>query len=309
MPPPSLSARRRGFCRPNVGPVPNALRSARVVPDRMVATNAASGGIGTDVLPFLRIPSWVTMVAVGGPDRRRTPVDRSLRLRPDAPSPALTQGSAVRRERDPRHDDRGREVRRGEPGARNARLPRSGRAQGGRLPRDRGRHQPVRDHLGVEKPPPGPRRTRRLAPGLVRGPRDRDHRHLRQHRGDARRALVADQSRRRGRPVAAVLRELLARLRPGRRGPAVRPAPASGVDVRSRRAGGHLQRPHQGDHSLQPEQSDRYRLQPRRPRERSPRSAASGTSSRSPTRSTSISSTTACPTWRWPAWRGCASAR
>ena len=40
-------------------------------------------------------------------------------------------------------------------------------------------------------------------------------------------ALFADQSRRRGHPVAAVLRELLARLRPRRRGPAVRPAPAS----------------------------------------------------------------------------------
>ena len=43
--------------------------------------------------------------------------------------------------------------------------------------------------------------------------------------------LVADQPGRRGDPLAAVLRELLARLRPRRRDAPVRPAPAAGLDA------------------------------------------------------------------------------
>ena len=120
---------------------------------------------------------------------------------------------------------------------------------------------------GADEPPPGDRRACRLVPGLDGGPRDRDHRHLRQHRGDARRPAVADQPGRRGDPVAAVLRELLARLRPGRR--RRRGSSRSGPPhwtVRPRRAGRRVQRPDQGDHPLQPEQPDRHGLLPRRPR-------------------------------------------
>ena len=136
---------------------------------------------------------------------------------PHATPADLPQGRAVHRERDPGHVDRGPPLRRGEPGAGDAGLPGPARGQGGGLPRDRGRHQPVRDHLGRAGAPPGDRRARRLVPGPAGRPRDRDHRHLRQHRGDAGRPAVADQSRRRGDPDPAVLRELLARLRPGRR--------------------------------------------------------------------------------------------
>ena len=78
-----------------------------------------------------------------------------------------------------------RRARRGEPGAGHAGLPGPGGGQGGGLPRDRGRHQSVRDHLGCARPAPGDRRACRLAPGPAGGSRDRDHRHLRQHRGDA----------------------------------------------------------------------------------------------------------------------------
>ena len=85
---------------------------------------------------------------------------------------------------------------------------------------------------GVEEPARGDRRTRRLAPGPRGRSRDRDHRHLRQHRGDAGLVAVADQSRRRGDPHPAVLRELLARLRSGRRDAAVRAAPAARLAVR-----------------------------------------------------------------------------
>ena len=162
---------------------------------------------------------------------------------------------------------------------------------------------------GAHEPAPGDRRARRLAPGPAGRPRDRDHRHLRQHRGDAGDAPVADQSRRRGDPHPAVLRELLARLRPRRRDAAVRPAPAAGLAVRPRRAGRRVQRPDQGDHPLQPQQPDRDGLLARRPRGRRRALPQVGRDRRSPTRSTSTSSTTAGRTSPWPASTGCGSAR
>ncbi len=66
----------------------------------------------------------------------------------DESSPDLAQGRAIHRERDPGHDGRGAQARRDQPGAGHARFPRPARDQGRGLPRDRRRHQPVRDHLG-----------------------------------------------------------------------------------------------------------------------------------------------------------------
>ena len=54
------------------------------------------------------------------------------------------------------------------------------------------------------------RRSRGMAPGPHGQPRDRDHGDLRQHRGDAGRLDRPHQPRRRGDPLAALLRELLA---------------------------------------------------------------------------------------------------
>ncbi len=116
--------------------------------------------------------------------------------------------------------------------------------------------------------------------------------------------LSTDQPGRRGDPLAAVLRELLARLRPRRCHAPVRPRPAPRLDLRPRRARRRVQRQDQGDHPLQPEQPDRHRLHPRRARAGRRALPEVGRHRRSPTRSTSTSSTTAARTSRWPTLDG-----
>ena len=138
-------------------------------------------------------------------------------------------------------------------------------------------YQSIRDHLGRAGPAPGDRRTCRMVPGPHGRSRDGDHRHLRQHRGDAGRVAVADQSRRRGDPDPAVLRELLARLRPRRRHAAIRATPSAALAVRPRRAGRGIQRSDQGDHPVQPQQSRPARSSRAPISRRSRPSAGSGT--------------------------------
>ena len=158
-PPRSSAARARPATRPTRGseprdrPDPRARRPGR-------RPSRAAGHCGRLTPPTTPVPS----------DRRH----RDIAAQHDASPADLPQGRAVHRERDPGHVDRGPPPRRGEPGAGDARLPGPGGGQGGGLPRDRGRHQPVRDHLGGHRAPPGDRRACRLVPGPARStPRPR----------------------------------------------------------------------------------------------------------------------------------------
>ena len=134
----------------------------------------------------------------------------------------------------------------------------------------------------------------RAALRRARRPRARGHRHLRLDRGHDRDAAGRPRSRRRGRGLRAVLRELRARRHPLRRRAALREAAAAGLDASTptswRRA---FSAADARDHRQHAEQPDRQGVHARRAGARSPSSAASTTRSPSPTRSTSTSSTTA----------------
>ena len=172
-----------------------------------------------------------------------------------------------------------------------------------------GGRQPVRHHLGRQAPA---RRAGREAAALLRArvrSRARGHGVLRLHRvhggGDA----GAGGSGRRGDHLRAVLRE----LRTGRH-PVAAPCRAScgcasptGASIPTELEAAFNNRTRAIVVNT-PEQSDRQGVHARRARDPSPRCAGSGTCSRSPTRSTSTSSTTAPSTCRWPRSTACASA-
>ena len=244
----------------------------------MVATNAVSGGLGTNVLPFLRIPSRVTMVAVppGPISGDRTRIDRrgfvlmhppllshkaarfaesvirgmtieaakyeAVNLAqgmPDFPAPAELKAAACR--------------------AIEADINQYAITWGSKNLRE-ALAEHAAWHLGLSVDPEteitvtcGSTEAMLVALLSLINPGDEVD------------------------PVAAVLRELLARLCPGRRGSAVRPAPAAAVDLRSRRAGGlpsttAPRRSFSVTRTIRPVPSSAAPTS-----KRSPRSAASGT--------------------------------
>ena len=130
------------------------------------------------------------------------------------------------------------------------------RAEGRSQDGDRRRHQPVRDHVGSAGLPGSDRREVRAYVRDGRRPQHAALRHLRVDRGDDRRHHGHRRSRRRGRRLRAVLRELRARCHPVRRHAAVRDAARTRLDLRRGRARGGVQRADARHHPQHAEQPD-----------------------------------------------------
>ena len=176
--------------------------------------------------------------------------------------------------------------------------------QGRGVPGHPARHQSVPDHVGRGEPARGDCR-RFLAALRRRREPDAGDRLLRLDRGDALDAAGRARSRRRGRHLRAVLRELRPRQHHLRRGSAFRAAARARLDVRRAGARRRVQRPDARHHHQHAEQPDGEGVHAGTSCSSSRGCARSGTCSRLPTRSTSTSSTTAtrtCRSRRSTAW-------
>ena len=127
--------------------------------------------------------------------------------------------------------------------------------QGRGVPGDSARHQSVPDHLGRGEPARGDCRRFFQALRRRREP-DAGDRLLRLDRGDAVDAARGARSRRRGRHLRAVLRELRPRQHHLGRGAALRAAARTRLDVRRAGARRGVQRPDARHHHQHAEQPD-----------------------------------------------------
>ncbi len=128
---------------------------------------------------------------------------------------------------------------------------------------DRRRSQPVPDHVGRACVP---RSDRREVPARLRHDgrsRDRDLRNVRVHRGDDRDDARRARSRRRGRDLRAVLRELRSGLDPVRRRAEARHPASARLDVRRGRAARGVHRPDPCDRDQLAQQPHRQGVHPR----------------------------------------------